>query len=198
MRQITCGLVVLIALTLHPSAQNASQPSADIEKRVESLLSQMTLEEKIDMLGGENVFYIRAIPPLKIPAQKMADGPLGVRNYGPSTAYAAGIALAASWDTDLANRVGTMIGHDARARGVHFLLGPGVNIYRAPMNGRNFEYDGEDPFLAARTAVDPAVRPLAGRADAAWSDLRRRRLNFAARSRSGGRRAAGSRLVRLC
>jgi beta-glucosidase len=153
MRQTACALVVLIALSLHPRVQNAALPSADIEKRVESLLGQMTLEEKIDMLGGENAFYIRAIPRLKVPAQKMADGPLGVRNYGPSTAYAAGIALAASWDTDLANRVGTMIGHDARARGVHFLLGPGANIYRAPMNGRNFEYFGEDPFLAARTAV---------------------------------------------
>ena len=153
MRRIACALVVLIALMLHSHAQNAARPGADAEKRVESLLGQMTLEEKIDMVGGENGFYIRAIPRLKIPAQRMADGPLGVRNYGPSTAFAAGVALAASWDTDLANRVGATIGLDARARGVHFLLGPGANIYRAPMNGRNFEYFGEDPFLAARTAV---------------------------------------------
>src|SRR4029079_16216482 len=68
-------------------------------------------------------------------------------------AYAAGISLAASWDTDLVQRVGVMIGRDARARGVHFLLRPGVNIHRAPMCGRNFEYFGEDPHLASRMAV---------------------------------------------
>jgi len=71
----------------------------------------------------------------------------------PTTAYPAGIALAASWDVDLARRVGEMMGKDARARGVHFVLAPGMNIYRAPMNGRNFEYLGEDPYLASRMAV---------------------------------------------
>ena len=82
-----------------------------------------------------------------------ADGPGGVRNFGPATAMPSGIALAATWNTALAERVGTEIGRDARAKGVHFLLGPGVNIYRAPMNGRNFEYFGEDPFLASRITV---------------------------------------------
>ena len=75
-----------------------------------------------------------------------------MRNYGASTAVG-GVALAASWDPELAQRVGATFGQDARARGVHFLLGPGVNIYRSPLNGRSFEYFGEDPFLAARTAV---------------------------------------------
>jgi beta-glucosidase len=83
----------------------------------------------------------------------MSDGPLGVHDYGPTTAYPAGIALAASWDVDLARRVGEMMGKDARARGVNFILAPGLNIYRAPMNGRNFEYLGEDPYLASRFAV---------------------------------------------
>jgi beta-glucosidase len=82
----------------------------------------------------------------------MADGPVGVRNYGPSTVFG-GIGLAATWDPELAARIGATIGQDARARGVHFMLGPGVNIYRAPLNGRNFEYFGEDPFLASRIAV---------------------------------------------
>ena len=113
----------------------------------------MTLDEKLDYLGGADNFYIRAIKRLDLPAFRMADGPLGVRNVGPSTAYPAGIALAASFDADLADRVGAMIGRDARARGVHFMLAPGVNIYRAPMCGRNFEYLGEDPFLASRIAV---------------------------------------------
>src|SRR6266550_2702092 len=124
-----------------------------VESRVESLLGQMTLEEKIDMLGGVDDFFIRGIPRLGLPRLKMADGPIGVRNYGPATAMAGGIALAATWNPTLAERVGIELGRDARAKGVHFLLGPGVNIYRAPMNGRNFEYFGEDPFLASRVAV---------------------------------------------
>ena len=105
------------------------------------------------MLGGVDGFFIRGIPRLGLPPLKMADGPLGVRNYGPATAMAGGIALAATWNPSLAERMGTELGRDARAKGVHFLLGPGVNIYRAPMNGRNFEYFGEDPFLASRIAV---------------------------------------------
>jgi beta-glucosidase len=113
----------------------------------------MTIEEKIDLLGGVEGFYVRGVPRLGVRRFKMADGPLGVRNYGPATTMAAGIALAATWNPDLAELVGKEIGRDAQARGVHFLLGPGVNIYRAPMNGRNFEYFGEDPFLASRIAV---------------------------------------------
>jgi beta-glucosidase len=128
-------------------------PSPEIERRVESILKQMTLEEKIDMLGGVDEFFIRGIPRLGVPRMKMADGPVGVRNFGPATAFAGGIALAATWNPQLAERVGRELGRDARAKGVHFLLGPGVNIYRAPMNGRNFEYFGEDPFLASRLTV---------------------------------------------
>jgi beta-glucosidase len=135
-----------------PAAPPA-KPPADVESRAAAILKRMTLEEKIDYLGGSDNFYVRAVPRLGLPALRMADGPLGVRNYGPSTSYAAGIALAASWDVGLAQRVGAMIGRDARARGVHFMLGPAVNIYRAPMCGRNFEYLGEDPFLAGRIAV---------------------------------------------
>ena len=148
------GLLSLAAMTTTEKALAESVAASDIEKRVESILTKMTLDEKIDMLGGINGFYIRANDRLKLPALKMADGPLGVRNYGPSTSYAAGIALAASWDLDLANRVGAMLGRDAKARGVHFLLGPGVNIYRAPLCGRNFEYFGEDPFLSSRVTVE--------------------------------------------
>ena len=133
--------------------QGAHQPLAEVEKRVEALLSKMTVEEKITLIGGINDFYTRAIPRLGLPALRMSDGPMGVHDYGETTAYPAGIALAASWDTDLARRVGISMGQDARARGVHFILAPGMNIYRAPMNGRNFEYLGEDPYLASRMAV---------------------------------------------
>jgi beta-glucosidase len=129
----------------------------DVEKRVDSILSKMTLAEKIEIIGGINDFYTRPIPRLGIPSLRMSDGPLGVHDYGLTTAYPAGIALAASWDTELAERFGAAMGKDARARGVHFILAPGMNIYRAPMNGRNFEYFGEDPFLASRIAVPVIV-----------------------------------------
>lgn len=147
-------LLVMLVLA-YPSGGLAefAAPPDPADQRARALVQKMTLDEKLDYIGGFNDFYIRAVPRLGLPELKMADGPIGVRNVGPSTAYAAGIALAASWDQALANRVGTMIGKDARARGVHFLLGPGVNIYRTPLGGRNFEYFGEDPFLAARMAV---------------------------------------------
>ena len=154
---VTALLLVLCLTVISGPAQTtapAQSPSAvAVESRVDSLLRQMTLEEKVDLLGGVDGFFIRGIPRLGLPPLKMADGPLGVRNYGPATAMAGGIALAATWNPALAERMGTALGRDARAKGVHFLLGPGVNIYRAPMNGRNFEYFGEDPFLASRIAV---------------------------------------------
>src|SRR4051794_18747327 len=84
----------------------------EVEKRVDSLLSQMTLEEKITLIGGTKDFYTKPIPRLGIPSLRMSDGPMGVHDYGPTTAYPAGIALAASWDVDLAKRVGTAMGKD--------------------------------------------------------------------------------------
>ena len=148
------NVVVSLLLLIFMSAGVAQTTTRQgVDKRVEAILGQMTLEEKIDYIAGYDDFYIRAIPRLGVPELKMADGPMGVRNYGASTAFPAGIAMAASWDTEVVNRVGTMMGKDSRARGVDFLLGPGMNIYRAPMAGRNFEYFGEDPFLASRMAV---------------------------------------------
>ena len=146
-------VAAVVALFLTWLGMRNASAQSDVEKRVDSILGKMTLEEKIDYIGGYQDFYIRANPRLGLPAFKMADGPVGVRNYGPSTALAGGIALAATWDEELVRRAGQVLGQDARARGVHFLLGPAVNIHRAPLNGRNFEYFGEDPFLAAQTAV---------------------------------------------
>lgn len=128
-------------------------PPEDVEQRVDRILGRMTLEEKIDMISGVPNMYTHAFQRLGIPQLQMSDGPLGVHDYGPTTAYPAGIALAASWDTELASRVGEMMGRDARVRGVNIILGPGMDMYRAPMCGRNFEYFGEDPFLASRIAV---------------------------------------------
>src|SRR5712671_2017329 len=150
----TVALAILLpGLVLIAVAPAPAQSQTDIDKKVDSILSRMTLEEKITYIGGINDFFIRPVPRLGVPSLKMSDGPMGVHDYGPTTAYPAGIALAASWDEDLAKRVGISMGKDARARGVHIILAPGMNIYRSPLNGRNFEYFGEDPFLASRMAV---------------------------------------------
>ena len=145
-------LLSLLVLPLFLAWSQAQTSSSDVDARVDSLLKKLTLEEKVDLIGGVDDFYIRANEKIGLPRLKMADGPIGVRSYGPATVFG-GIGLAATWDPELANRIGATIGQDARARGVHFMLGPGVNIYRAPMNGRNFEYFGEDPFLSARITV---------------------------------------------
>jgi beta-glucosidase len=145
--------VVLVLLFSSLAWGQAPSPSTTaIEARAEALLKQLSLEEKIDLIGGHDDMYTHGIKHVGLPTLKMSDGPFGVRNYGPSTTFG-GIGLAATWDPELAHRMGAVIGQDARARGVHIMLGPGVNIYRAPMCGRNFEYFGEDPFLASRTAV---------------------------------------------
>jgi beta-glucosidase len=151
--QTAAVAVLVLSMAQCVVGQTTTSSADEIEKRVDVLLGKMTLDEKITLLGGVDDFYTRPIERLGIRALRMSDGPLGVHDYGPTTAYPAGIALAASWDTELAQRVGTMMGKDARGRGVHFILAPGMNIYRAPMNGRNFEYFGEDPYLAARMAV---------------------------------------------
>ena len=153
MRKFGWIVVVVLLSFVSSLVAQSNQDSAAGEKRVDSILSKMTLEEKIDYIGGVDSFYIRAIPRLGLPALKMSDGPAGVRNYGASTVVGVGIDLAATWNPELVRHAGVVLGEDSRARGVHFLLGPGVDIYRAPMNGRNFEYFGEDPYLAAHTVV---------------------------------------------
>lgn len=122
--------------------------------RASALVARMTLEEKCDYIGGsKDGFYIRPVERLGIPLIRMADGPQGVRNNTRSTLFACGVAAAASWNEDVAYEMGVALGQDSRARGVHILLGPGVNICRSPLCGRNFEYMGEDPCLASATAV---------------------------------------------
>ena len=129
------------------------RPPPQAKERAAKLVGQMTLDEKIDYIGGYNEFYIRAVPRLGIPEIRMADGPQGVRNNTRSTMFPCGVAAAATWDRALVRDMGRGLGQDARARGVHIMLGPGVNIYRSPLCGRNFEYFGEDPYLASETAV---------------------------------------------
>jgi beta-glucosidase len=147
-------LAVTALFTIRPAQAQQRLSDQEVDRRANQLLSQLTLEQKIELIGGVNGMFTHAMPQIGLPSLKMSDGPVGVRTWGPTTGYAGGIGLAASWDTALARRVGVALGQDAKARGVSFLLGPGVNIYRAPMNGRNFEYFGEDPFLGAQIAVN--------------------------------------------
>jgi len=152
---VFCLTLIVIAPAI---VQSGAPPQSDIDQRVEKILSQMTIEEKVDYIGGlegpkASNMYIRGVERIGLPGFKMSDGPLGVRTWGSSMGYPAGIAMAATWDPALEHRVGIEIGRDALARGVDYVLGPGVNIYRAPMCGRNFEYFGEDPFLSSRMAV---------------------------------------------
>jgi beta-glucosidase len=146
-------LAATVALAQRVANQGPQPITPAMEQKVNAMVRRLTLEQKIALIGGEDSMFIRSEPSIGFPRLKMSDGPMGVRTWGPSTAYAAGIGLAASWDTSLAQRIGVGLGEDARARGVNFLLAPGVDIYRAPMNGRNFEYFGEDPYLAGQIAV---------------------------------------------
>lgn len=142
-------VIVLLVLFVE-----CSQNESDVNKKIENIIGQMTIEEKIDMLGGYNRFNLRPNVRLGIPEIKMTDGSLGVRSInGEATAFPASIALAATWDKDLVEKVGAAIGQETKAKGKHILLAPGMNIYCAPMNGRNFEYLGEDPYLAGELAV---------------------------------------------
>jgi beta-glucosidase len=150
-----CVVLILIFLAGNRTlaALPAAADSAVVEQRVQAMMSTLSMEQKVDILVGPRDMYINAAPSIGMPRIKLSDGPTGVRVWGPATAYPAGIALAATWDPALVEEVGKALGKDARARGVHILLAPGMNIYRSPMGGRNFEYFGEDPWLASRIAV---------------------------------------------
>ncbi|MFN2285756.1 MAG: glycoside hydrolase family 3 protein, partial [Anaerolineae bacterium] len=132
-----------------------------IEQRVEELLNQLTLREKVSLLSGEDDWHTVAIPRLGIPSLVMTDGPHGVRanrtggkrTQGAATSFPTGVSMAASWDPALIERVGEALAEETRALGCDILLGPCVNIVRTPLAGRNFEAYAEDPYLAGRIGV---------------------------------------------
>ncbi|MGL5682433.1 MAG: glycoside hydrolase family 3 protein [Marinifilaceae bacterium] len=127
-----------------------------VNERIDDLLKQMTVEEKIDLLAGYQDFYLHPCTRLNIPAFKMADGPLGVSSWGlhgKATAFPSSLSVAASWDREMAAYLGKMYAQEWRARGIHFILAPGVNHYRASKGARNFEYYGEDPYLTSQLIV---------------------------------------------
>lgn len=151
MRVFLLTLLCVLFCTAAPAQKRVTQEHKD---RAAAIVSQMTLEEKIAYVGGYEGWYIMPIERLGLPAVRMADGPQGVRNNTKSTLYPCGVAAAATWNKELLNDMGVALGQDARARGVHILLGPGANIYRSPLCGRNFEYFGEDPFLAGQISAN--------------------------------------------
>ena len=141
-------------------------PDAPIEERVEDALSRMTLEEKVGMTTAQSKFSSRGVPRLGIPEVWHTDGPHGIRpevlwddwdqagwTNDSCTAFPALINLAATWDKEMSLLYGRSIGEEARYRKKDILLGPGINICRTPLNGRNFEYMGEDPYLAGQMVV---------------------------------------------
>lgn len=127
-----------------------------VEERLNDLVNRMTIEEKIDLLAGYNDFYLHPCERLGIPAFKMADGPLGVSSWGlwgRATAFPSALSVASSWNRNLAYQLGQVYAEEWRSRGIHFMLAPGVNIYRSSKGARNFEYYGEDPYLTSELIV---------------------------------------------
>ncbi len=142
-----------------------SMKKLSLDEKVEALLSQMTLEEKVNMIHASSSFTSGGVERLGIPELTMSDGPHGVRhehgrdwekdsNVADSSTYLpVGTALAATWNPDLGYKFGTVLGSEAKFRGKDVILGPGLNIIRDPLNGRNFEYLTEDPYLNSRMVV---------------------------------------------
>ncbi len=163
-------IIILFKASLFLQAQNAVpvylDPAKPLEERVENALSLMTTEEKVALCHAQSKFSSKGVARLGIPEIWMSDGPHGVRaeiewdSWGYAkftndscTAFPALTCLASTFNPELAARYGKAIGEEARYRKKEVILGPGVNIYRSPLNGRNFEYMGEDPYLASKMVV---------------------------------------------
>lgn len=131
----------------------ACQSKVDpVEKKIEDLLAQMSLEEKVEQLSGDGM-NTPVNERLGIPPLRASDGPFGSHGEGPVTAFPTGSVLSATWNLELMSEVGAVIGKEAKARGVNLLLGPCVNMSRHPLGGRNFESYGEDPYLSGALAT---------------------------------------------
>ena len=168
-----CALsaTILAVLSCGQAERKAETPvyldeSRPLEERVEDALSRMTLEEKVKILHAQSKFSSAGVPRLGIPDLWTTDGPHGIRpevlwdewsqagwTNDSCVAFPALTCLAATWSEEMSALYGKSIGEEARYREKDVLLGPGVNIYRTPLNGRNFEYMGEDPYLASRMVV---------------------------------------------
>lgn len=164
-------LALIAAVACSQGVKNTTSPlyldlDADIESRIDDALARMTLEEKVAVIHAQSKFSSAGVPRLGIPELWCTDGPHGVRSEvlwdewnqagwtnDSIVAFPALTCLAATWNKDMAALYGRSVGEEARFREKDVLLGPGVNIYRTPLGGRNFEYMGEDPYLASRMVV---------------------------------------------
>src|SRR6187402_722 len=161
MKKTIAFMVMLICSTTF------SQTDVATEKRIQQLIKKMTLKEKVSLLHGNSKFYVSEIKRLGIPEWALSDGPHGVRaemnrhnwNYegrtdDAVTCFPPGTAMAATWNLELAGKRGVVLGEEARFRKKDVLLGPGINIIRSPLCGRNFEYFSEDPFLVSQLSIN--------------------------------------------
>jgi beta-glucosidase len=159
-------LIFFLGISITTNYLHAQLSDKEMDERIEIILAQLTLKEKVGMCHAQSKFSTAGVPRLGIPEVWMSDGPHGVRgeinwdDWGYAnwtndsiTAFPALTCLAATFNPDLSHHYGVAIGEEARYRKKDILLGPGVNIYRTPMNGRNFEYMGEDPYLASKMVV---------------------------------------------
>lgn len=160
---IACGLFLNAAAA---SSQVTDKEKVQMEKRIEKLIKKMTLEEKVGLLHGNSKFYVAGVERLGIPEWSLSDGPHGVRaeinrhdwayagwTNDSASYFPTGTAFAAAWNPELAYRRGEVLGEEARWRKKDVLLGPGVNIIRSPLCGRNFEYMSEDPYMNSVLSV---------------------------------------------
>ena len=160
---IACRLFLNAAAA---SSQVTDKEKVQMEKRIEKLIKKMTLEEKVGLLHGNSKFYVAGVERLGIPEWSLSDGPHGVRaeinrhdwayagwTNDSASYFPTGTAFAAAWNPELAYRRGEVLGEEARWRKKDVLLGPGVNIIRSPLCGRNFEYMSEDPYMNSVLAV---------------------------------------------
>ena len=152
--RLTISGLFLCLLSAH-----AQQSQSTVKARVNTILNEFTLDDTLSYIGGTGFFDFKPIPVQTNSAVNpqifQTDGPMGVRRNEPSVRFPAGLTLAATWNPDRAHDQGVSMGRDARARGYFTILGPGLDFYRVPMGGRNFEYmTGEDPFLGGQLSPE--------------------------------------------
>lgn len=164
-KTLTRLLIPGIIIVISACSGTPEKKMLSTEQKIDSLIQLMTLEEKVAMIHASSSFTSGGVPRLGIPEWTMSDGPHGVRKeHGRgwigsedpeyfATYLPVGISLASTWNPELGYAFGKVLGEEARYRGKHVILGPGINILRTPLNGRNFEYLSEDPYLVSRMAV---------------------------------------------
>ena len=146
MKLLGLGKVTLTGLFVCTLSVYGQQAANDVKTRVNTIFKQLTLDQKLSYIGGTGFFDIKPVPEVANfpgvlnPQIYQTDGPLGVRRNSPSVRFPSGLVLAATWNPTLAYEQGVGMGQDTRARGYFAIEGPGMDFYRVPLNGRNFEY----------------------------------------------------------